>query len=1015
MTNFKNFGILGVGSSIQLGKAGGNLIYGLVSDGSVSGTSPAFLLKDSQQSNLIRVQAASPVHYNDLTTKLYVDNLVQGLNIKNSVKVATSGTNVSLTGSTPLTIDGVQLQSGDRVLIKDQTTQTQNGLYVVTVSGSNYSLNRSADASNTSDSGATSSTLTGGSFVFVTAGSVNADTGWVLSSPDGPVNIGTDNITWTQFSSAGIIQSGSGLSKSGNILSVNADNSTLYVNQTTSKLSIKSGSVTGNILLSNGSNTDATWGKIDLTNANTVGTSVLGIANGGTGLSSFKAGDILTGTSTGLQSLSIGATNTYLGVGSSNALSYSYITQLRDTSGNTTLQSAGVSSPVNFLTAANSAAGNSSVIGTSGSDTNIGISFSPKGTGLLTTKPGYDANLQSVFSSLTDEALITRGTLNKRVSSISTSSISNAVLSSAGTITTAADTFVSTNTSGYTSEILLVSNNKSIAEFQSSSTSGVATSGERLKVTNTTGEIQLSAVDNSGTANVNLRLLSQGSGVVAIGNSGSGLIQTDPGFNLDIRGGNSSTTVASGNLTLAGGSAISNNLKGGNVVIRGGLANGTGSNGEVFIQDYNQQNIVEFTAPSTSSTSANWLQIFNSPDSTNAITSGILIQPAPASITANISLILGVKGTGLVRVPNASAYNANLSSSTPDALVTVGYLSSTVSAAAISAGSGLVNQSNTFKLATGATTITTDTSGNAIVNSSGTKNQLLLSSGTTGKEAIWSSLPLADSNAVSGVLPVVNGGTGLQSFNNGDLLIGNSSKTVSSLPIDTVNKILSSTGTVPSWQYLSTLRDTNGNIAIGTSATASAVNYLSVINAAASSSPIVGVSGSDTNISLTLQAKGTGLIVVPSSYNSSLVSGASSLPDNTLVTKGYVSSVIPTSVDSGARLISISSGWSSVMNIGSVLPAVTGRTTVVTSVKLTVATAVTGNSVYEANIIAGSTILMDISECDITAPNTYVSETLLPNSLSGNQVSVQFFAADGSTAVTPTAGNITILVNYKVI
>lgn len=1023
MASFKNFGIGGVGPSIQLGKSGGVFNYSTtVSDGTSTGIAPAFSLLDSTQSKLIRLQAGAPVQYNDVTTKLYVDNLVQGLNIKEAVHLASAtSTNIPLTGSTPLTIDGVQVSNNDRILLKDQTNQTQNGIYVCAISGSTYTLTRSIDTSNNSDASTVNTNFTGGTFVFVTGGSTNADTGWVVSSPDGSVNIGTDNVVWTQFSSAGVTQPGAGLVKSGTVFSVNTDNTTTYVNPTTTRLSVQSSSIAGNILISNGlaagSPTDATWGTLDLSNTNTVGTSVLSATNGGTGLNSYKTGDIIVGDTTAntLKTLAVGANYMILGVDSTGAVSYNYSTQLRDSTGNLVVQTTGSTTPVNFMGVENADTGNNIVIstGTSGTDTNVGITLSPLGTGLFVGKTGYDANLQTNYGTISDETFITKGALNKRIGVVDTSMISNGTNNESGTDETKGNTYVATNADGYLDEVVVVSSDKVIAEFDASTATGVAVNGEHFKFTHVSGEVQILAVDTAGTDNVNMRLVPQASGKVFLGATGAGLIQAENGYELDIQGGNSSDTADSGALVLRGGSASSNNLKGGNVVLRGGAGNGSGQNGEVYIQDYNQQNIVEFSGTTSSSSASNWLQITNSPNSSDAIASGLIIAPAAKSGSANVSLILGGKGTGIVRVADATSYNANLSTSTPDAFATVGYLSSVMTAATITTGAGLVDDSNVFKLAVGATTVGVDSSGNAIVNSDTTKNHVLLSSGTVGLESTWGPLPLADSNAVSGILPASHGGTGQQTYSSGDLLIGSSTGTLNILGIDSVNKVLMSSGTVPAWQYITSLFDGNGNVTVTSAGVSSPVNNFTISNAAVSGAPTLSVSGSDANISILLQPKGTGQVTVPSSYNTSMINSSASFADESLTTKGYVDQAVLGHTDSMARLTTFTTGWAASMNVGTVLPNITGKNVVISSVRISVGSAISGGGATEARVYAGTNVVMNNDENDITSVGTYVAD--LPMSFTSNnvQVTLQFFKSDGTTTAVPTAGNITVYVDYK--
>jgi hypothetical protein len=176
---------------------------------------------------------------NSLTNKKYVDTVAQGLDIKDAVRVGTtanltatysngsSGVGATLTNSSTqaaLVIDGITMVVNDRVMVKDQTTTLQNGLYKVTNIGSgstNWVLTRTPD-------GDESTEVNGGSFFFVQEGTTNGDNGYVTTN-DGNPTIGTDAITFEQFSGAGQVTAGSGLSKSGNIIDVNTDGSSIEV------------------------------------------------------------------------------------------------------------------------------------------------------------------------------------------------------------------------------------------------------------------------------------------------------------------------------------------------------------------------------------------------------------------------------------------------------------------------------------------------------------------------------------------------------------------------------------------------------------------------------------------------------------------------------------------------------------------------------------------------------------------------------------------------------------------
>jgi len=167
-----------------------------------------------------------------LATKEYVDATSQGLDVKNSVVAATTvnlsatyangtaGVGATLTyGSAVTTLDGVTLTDGDRILVKNQTTQSENGIYVRT---SSTVWTRSIDAD-------TASELTGGAFVFVEQGTDNADNGYVFTH-EGTPTIGTTSLTVGQFSGAGQITAGDALTKTGNTLNVAVDGSSIEVN-----------------------------------------------------------------------------------------------------------------------------------------------------------------------------------------------------------------------------------------------------------------------------------------------------------------------------------------------------------------------------------------------------------------------------------------------------------------------------------------------------------------------------------------------------------------------------------------------------------------------------------------------------------------------------------------------------------------------------------------------------------------------------------------------------------------
>lgn len=133
----------------------------------------------------------------DFTNTSQVAQAVQALiavatgnDFKASVRVATVGANITLAGGAPNTLDGVTLVANDRILVKDQTTGSQNGLYYVSTlgTGANGTWTRAADADGAGE-------LTSGAIVAVEDGTTNADTQFMLTT-DGPITIGTTALTF---------------------------------------------------------------------------------------------------------------------------------------------------------------------------------------------------------------------------------------------------------------------------------------------------------------------------------------------------------------------------------------------------------------------------------------------------------------------------------------------------------------------------------------------------------------------------------------------------------------------------------------------------------------------------------------------------------------------------------------------------------------------------------------------------------------------------------------------------
>ena len=266
-----------------------------------SNTNSTLVLRDSAG----RFQATAPSADLDVANKAYVDAARSGLDVKASVRAATTG---NITLSNTQTVDGVSLVAGNRVLVKNQNTGSENGIYVV-VSGGAWT--RATDADSDAE-------VTPGMFTFVEEGTTNADSGWVLTN-NGTVTVGSTALTFVQFSGAGQITAGAGLTKTGNTIDAVGTTNRITVN--TDSIDIASTYV----------------GQSSITTLGTIGTgtwqgSTIAIAYGGTGATSASSarvslsGDI-TGGTTNTPALARVASQTVTGAGTSFTITHNFGTR----------------------------------------------------------------------------------------------------------------------------------------------------------------------------------------------------------------------------------------------------------------------------------------------------------------------------------------------------------------------------------------------------------------------------------------------------------------------------------------------------------------------------------------------------------------------------------------------------------------------------------------------------------------------------------------------------------------
>lgn len=485
---------------------------------------------------------ASPVSGTDAANKNYVDAAAAGLTWKTAVKAASTG-NLTLSGEQ--TVDGVALVTGDRILVKNQTTAADNGIYVV----DSGSWTRATDADSPSE--------LDGAAVFVQQGTTNADTGWVQTATI--VTVGTTAQTWVQFTGSGTYSAGIGLSLSGNTFNVNlgagiaqlpsdevgidlydAANSALILTtdgstrgsstadalyllldpagalaQTSAGLKINAASVT-NAMLQNSSITfNGDTGSFNTALGGTIivsGDSAQGVSStASAGTIDFTVADATT-ASKGVAQFS-----------SDNFAVASGVVTIKNGGVDLTTEVAGVLPPANGGTGVNNGTNTLTLAGNLATSGAFASTFTMTGatnvtfptSGTLATVGGTVASFSGGTTGLTPNTATT------------------------GAITLGGTLVVANGGTGATSftagRVLLGDGTNPItedADLAFTAASNTLTIGSATLAGTAAGDVTLTAT----ATNADINLIPNGTGAVVIGPSGAGLIQSDTGQSLTVNG-----------------------------------------------------------------------------------------------------------------------------------------------------------------------------------------------------------------------------------------------------------------------------------------------------------------------------------------------------------------------------------------------------------------------------------------------------------------------------------------------
>ncbi len=946
MANVKNYGLKGVNSDLQFGKAGGRLIYD---------TTSSFFKFTTNGSTLSNVRVATtPSDINDAASKSYVDATANGLDVKSSVRAATTaaGTLASdfVNGDT---IDGVALVTGDRILIKDQASGSENGIYTVNASGA---PTRATDFDADSE-------VTAGAFTFVEEGTTNGDTGHVLST-NGSITVGSTAITFTQFSGAGLLTAGTGLTKTGNTLNaVAGDGITANANDIAVNIAASSA------LHISGGALDVT---VDLSDSTNDVTGTLAVANGGTGATSLD--DIVAGSN----KLSVSA-------GADTVIGGDVTVDVVEA--NLTLSNLGGSLALASQVSGTLPIANGGTGGTSASAARTAL-----GVAIGSDVQAYDAQLASIAALADSDGKFIVGSASGFVAEDG-----NTARTSLGLGTGDTPTFTG-------------------AAMGSAKITGVADPASAQDAATK------AYVDTAASTVASTVAGGTGSGSVTFGSD----TLTIAGTANEIETSFSGTTLTIGiptNPTLSGNATIT-----GNLTVQGttNSVNSTQVNVQnAFVFEGTTADAHETTLSIEDPTADRTITLPNATgqlvlrDSTDTLTNKTMAF-ASNTFSGQLSLANGGTGQNLSAIAQGTLLVGGASNTIGS--VTIGSANkilkstgTTVSyvyqdALRDTTDGNVVIEADTANIADNTKLQIRNTSSNVEIlaidpdDSTASIDLVLSSQGASGRVRIKDSsggaaLVIGDDDTsltVSGGAAdsadagdaVIKGGNGTGSHASGDVRIKG--------------------GTGGSAEGKVYIADSSDNEIAIFEKTASAVNEYSFTNAATGSNPTMAATGGDTNISVALTPKGNGLVVVPNGYESNVGS-----VDDALVTRRWVLDNVITSTDDLIIRKAVADDGNATNTIGT-MPNASSTTYYVTRILINVTEAFAGGSFNSMTISDGTTTLAGVNDTDLGTTGSYIVDLDAATATAGGAtLTLAYKQSNGSTASTPTAGACTVAVEYK--